>query len=960
MRFSSHEPILGLLAFCAVSLWMTGDHCRADGTPNDHRERFFETHIRPALIEHCLDCHSAETEASGQLLLDSRAGWETGGDLGPAVTPEDPAASLLMRAIEYQDPDLQMPPDGKLDAETIERFRHWIQDGAHDPRKAEAPREVKSAVLPVERASEHWAYAPVQSRPIAGLPSADSPVDQFVLARLEANKLQPEPVADDLALLRRMSFDLTGLPPTPEQVEAFVQHRSPEKWDVLLESLLASPGYAETFARRWMDVARYAESITLRGFVLPEAWRYRDYLIHAYAEDRGFDQMIRDQIAGDLFGGKTLSDRQMAATATAFLAMGNNNLEDQDKTKLEFDYIDEQLETIGRAFLAQTIGCARCHDHKFDPIPTADYYALAGIFRSTTALEHANLSKWIEQPLPLDKESAAYFDQLEQQANQLRLEVKVLQQRVGKTKTKRSVRLRELPGIVIDDTDATLVGEWTQSQSVPGYVESGYLHDGHSGLGEKTATFEPPELTAGDYEVRLAYTSGANRATAAQVQVFSANEAKTVRVNQRKSPPIDGIWTSLGTYPFEQDGQAFVMVSNENANGHVIVDAVQFLPVDASPVSANVAADVATDVIADDDDASAVELQCADDLAKLDRLKKSLSDVEKQMAQRPKYLTILEGEPVDQIAIRVRGVVHHQGASVSRGFLSAVGRSEYWSSRIEGSGRKQLAHWLADPSNPLTARVYANRVWSWLMGEGLVVTENNFGTTGAPPSHPELLDYLAGELVDSGWSTKHLVRMIVRSDVYRRRVGSHDSDAASIDPDNRWLWSTSLKRIPVESLRDAMLQISGELDRTRFGPTIRAGTKADYNYRHESLRRSVYHPVLRNSLPPLYQVFDFADSSVSVGQRQRSTVATQSLVMLNHPWVISRARHAAKRFLSASAGNSVDDDDQALLNRLFLSTYGRLPTHAEREMCEAFLQSDDQLPDLIQSLFASVDFRYLE
>ncbi len=944
MRLLRHGPLTGLLALCAVSILIVGERCRADETQSNRQKNFFEKHIRPALIEHCLECHSSETEASGQLLLDSRDGWEAGGDLGTAVIPRDPAASLLMRAIEYQDSNLQMPPDGKLDSETIEQFRRWIQDGAHDPRDAKTPRRMKSTALSVERANEHWAYAPIKPTSVKELPHAESPVDRFVLARLHENDLRLEPVADDLALLRRMSFDLTGLPPTPEQIEAFVQNHAPEKWDVLLESLLASPGYAETFARRWMDVARYAESITLRGFVLPEAWRYRDYLIHAYAEDRGFDQMIRDQIAGDLFGGKTLQEQQMAATATAFLAMGNNNLEDQDKTKLEFDSIDEQLETIGRAFLAQTIGCARCHDHKFDPIPTADYYSLAGIFRSTISLEHANLSKWIEQPLPLDEVSDTQFEQLEQQANQLRSEVKVLQTRVGKSKTKQSVRVRELPGVVIDDTDATLVGEWKQSQSVPGYIENGYLHDSHSGLGEKTATFEPSELLAGDYEVRLAYTPGTNRARAVQVQVFSANEAKTVRVNQRKTPPIDGIWTSLGTYPFEQNGQAFVMVSNDNADGHVIVDAVQFLPVGHVSTQA--------DIVDETND--------ADELAKLERLKKSLTNVEQQLAQRPKYLTILEGEPVDQIAIRVRGIVHHEGAQVPRGFLSAIGRSEHWSSQIESSGRRQLAHWLADPANPLTARVYANRVWSWLIGEGLVATENNFGTTGAQPSHPELLDYLANELVESGWSTKHLVRMIVRSDAYRRRVGARDGLAANVDPDNRLLWSAHLKRIPVESLRDAMLQVSDELDRTRFGPTIRTGTKADYNYHHESLRRSVYQPVLRNSLPPLYQVFDFADSSVSVGQRPRSTVATQSLVMLNHPWVIDRARHAAEHFSSASSGKSNDVDTLALLDRIFLSTYGRYPSSVEREMCETFLQSDDQLPDLIQSLFASVDFRYLE
>lgn len=960
MRLLSHEPALGLIAFCAASLLvLTSERCRADQAASDERVNTFETHIRPVLIEHCVECHAVETEASGGLLLDSRSGWEAGGDLGPAVIPGDPDASWLMRAIEYQDPDLQMPPDGKLDSKTIVQFRRWIKHGAYDPRESDALPTIQSSGLPVERANEHWAYAAVQAPSIDELPPADSPVDRFVLAQLDAKGLHPEPIADDLALLRRVSFDLTGLPPTPGQIEAFERDQSPERWNALLESMLASPEYAETFARRWMDVARYAESITLRGFVLPQAWRYRDYLIQAYADDRGFDQMIRDQIAGDLFGGKTLQEKQMAATATAFLAMGNNNLEDQDKTKLEFDMIDEQLETIGRAFLAQTIGCARCHDHKFDPIPTADYYSLAGIFRSTIALEHANLSKWIERPLPLDEKSAAQFDEREKQADRIAMEIKALQKQVGQAKSKRSYRVQDLPGIVIDDTDATLVGQWMQSQSVPGYVGSGYLHDEHSDLGSKTATFEPAELVAGEYEVRLAYTPGTNRATAAEVQVFSANEAKTVHINQRKTPPIDGVWVSLGTYPFEKNGQAFVMVSNKDADGHVIVDAVQFLPV--TPAGRNAEVPPNSDKLPDSQsDKLASKSERAGDTQKLDQLKKSLAKIQKQLAKRPKYLTISEGEPVDQLAIRVRGLVHQEGSQVSRGFLSAVGRSEHWSSQIEGSGRKQLAHWIADASNPLTARVYANRVWSWLMGEGLVATENNFGTTGGQPSHPELLDYLASELVDSGWSTKHLVRTIVRSDAYRRRVGSQESDAAQVDPDNRLLWSAHLKRVPVESLRDAMLQVSGEIDRTRFGPTLREGTKADYNYAHRSLRRSVYHPVLRNALPPLYQAFDFADSSVSVGQRSRSTVATQSLVLLNHPWVIERAQQAAKRFSGADVSNPADKFSDNRIRPIFLSTFGRPPTSTEGEACDAFLQSGGSLADLIQSLFASVDFRYLE
>src|SRR6056297_1181831 len=404
--------------------------CPAQEPSREEQERFFENHIRPALVAHCLECHATDTEASGNLLLDSRSGWEAGGDIGPALVSGDPTASLLIQAIEYDDPDLQMPPDGKLDAKTIERFRRWVSDGAFDPRQKKTAAARKPTGLPVERAEEHWAYRPLQPIALDGLPPADSPIARFLLAKLQQANLSLEPTAEELQLLRRIAFDLTGLPPTPRQIESFTGDRSPDKWATLVETLLSSPAYGETFARRWMDVARYAESITLRGFVLDEAWRYRDYLIQAYAEDRGFDQMIRDQIAGDLFGGDSLRDRQLAATATGFLAMGNSNLEDQDKTKLEFDYIDEQLETIGRAFLGQTIGCARCHDHKFDPVPTDDYYALAGILRSTKTLTPGNVSGFVQTPLPLPGEQQQARRRYQQQAHPIETQLAEMRKRL--------------------------------------------------------------------------------------------------------------------------------------------------------------------------------------------------------------------------------------------------------------------------------------------------------------------------------------------------------------------------------------------------------------------------------------------------------------------------------------------------------------------------------------------------
>ena len=924
---------------------------RSTDNATDQRNQFFESKIRPALLEHCLECHSEPTEASGGLLLDSRDGWATGGDLGPALVPGDVSGSLLIKAIEYSDPELQMPPDGKLDDNTIAAFRKWVETGAADPRKSTASKEKHRSQtgLPVERAHEHWAYRPLSHSDQARTTDIDGLIDDRIReAGLTASRL-----AGKRELARRLVFDLHGLPPSNEVIESFLADHSPAAYGRLVDRLLSSPHFAEHFARHWMDVVRYAESITLRGFVLPEAWRYRDYLITSFACDRPFDQMIRDQIAGDLLSVDDLNERQQRAIATGFLAMGNSNLEDQDKTKLEFDHIDEQLETMGRAFLAQTIGCARCHDHKFDPIPTRDYYALAAIMRSTTPMKHANLSKWIEKPLPLDQKSESRYQDLESLAESISAELESLKSHDGeKSKNRESaVRIDSLEGVVVDDDNAIFVGSWMESDFVKPFVGKGYRHDETKDQGSKTATFDPTDLESGRYEVRLSYTSHENRATNVRVKIFSANESTTVVVNQRRRPPQDGLWISLGVYPFEKEGQSFVIVSNEDADGCVVVDAVQFRAVTNEKQDAN----AEVDAIAVADSKAVV--------AKRKRLSSELKRIRSQLAERPKYLTVSESEPRQAIAVRIRGNPHQLGESVSRGFLTAIGPAASYARQIgsSGSGRVELADWIADPENPLTARVYANRIWSWLMGDGIVATENNFGTTGQLPSHPELLDLLARELINHDWSTKHLVRIIVSTDAYRRAV-TDDPRRRTIDPTNRLYSTGSVKRIPVEAIRDAMLSVSGELDRTIGGSSIRPGTSSDYAYEHDSTRRSIYLPVFRNSLPPLFSVFDFADSSVSVGQRSQSTVAPQSLAMMNHAWIIDRAEHAGLRIQQQLS----DGNTKQIVKTLYQACFGRLPDADELQLCVEYLErndavsAQDRLSDLIQSLFASIDFRYLE
>jgi cell division protein FtsB len=918
--------------------------------------QFFEQRIRPALIQHCNECHSHETEISGGLSLDSLPGWQKGGDSGPAIIPGHPTDSLLIRAISYADSRLQMPPGGKLPTEVIEDFKEWIEDGAVDPRTTPPEAAAKVQGLSVEQARQHWAYRS-RAETLTQEFSQECPpghgVDYWIDKALHEVQISSLPAADAAQLVRRLYYDLTGLPPTSEQLNEHLKDKQPDRYQRLVDRLLASPQFGETAARFWMDVVRYADSITLRGFVLPQAWRYRDYLIDSFNQDRSFQTMIIEQVAGDLLTADNPELRARQLVATSFWAMGNTNLEQQDKAQLEMDYLDEQLDVLGSAFLAQTLSCARCHDHKFDPIPTKDYYAMAGILRSAVGLKHDNVSAWIELPLPLPPDQQQKFQQLQSQRDELAQQSQRLKQELKKSEQRPDyIAIDQLPGIVVDNSAARLVGSWTSSKTVKPILGSDYIHDNDRDKGQKSATFEPDSLPPGQYEVRLAFQAGNNRNSRVIAIVASADGETEVVIDQRKPAPDAGIWYSLGKFRFETNGQAYVLISNGQTDGHVVLDAVQFLPQGESVDSPT--GDDKVLPAAPNKQIQAIQQQ-------LQQLEKQISNLNSQLEQRPKYLTVQEtGQEID-LPIHIRGSVHSLGPVAARGFLTAISTT---TDVTDAPNRLGLAQWIASQQNPLTARVYVNRIWSWLMQRGIVSSQNNFGTTGSLPTHPELLDWLTERFIQSNWSTKSLIREVVLSNAYQRTLTGQSEAQTAKDPDNTLYWKGPSKRIPVESLRDAMLLISGELDLAMGGSLIRAGTKNDYNYAHQSNRRSIYQPVFRNSLPDLYEAFDFADPSSSVGQRTRSTVATQAMVMTNHPWVIARSQEAAKKYAALAEQFGLDQT----LERLFWDCYGRSPTDGEWTVCREFFAANtasdglllEKFNQLIQVVFGTIDFRYLE
>jgi hypothetical protein len=920
---------------------------------------FFENKIRPVLVEQCYECHSAAAQArkklKGGLLLDTREGLRTGGDSGPAIVPGKARDSLLIQSLHY-DGDVKMPRKGKLPDSVIADFEAWVNSGAVDPRSGAV---VKQRGLSIEEGRKFWAYKPI-TRPVVPQVrdhrAVRNEIDAFALARLEAKGLHFAPEADPVTLVRRVSFDLTGLPPTPAEVDAFVQAlaaRPNSAYEQLVDRLLASPHFGERWGRHWLDVARFGESITLRGTIFKEAWRYRDYVIDSFNQDVPFNRFVREQIAGDLLQAGSIAERRRQLIAVTYLTLGNTNLEEQDKAQLVMDVVDEQLDAIGKGILAQTITCARCHDHKFDPIPTRDYYALAGILRNTKTLKHANVSQWLEAPLPEPPEREQVVKEHEQKVAALQREISSLKSQIAKKEkpgnpNKPTVRaIAELPGIVVDDEQAKKVGEWKHSTYSGSYVGKGYIHDDDARKGEKTLTYHPDIPETGKYEVRLAYSPGSNRCRKVPVTIFSADGEKTIFVDEQQPPEIEGLFHSLGQYTFEKSGQGFVIISNEGTTGHVIADAVAFIPVKQ---------------LADLKESRPADATIQLDAARLKLLEAQLKTLVDKGPRRDMTMTVEEEKTIADTRIHIRGNVHTLGEPAPRGFLQVVVRDNAFKLPAKESGRRQLAEWLTSAENPLPSRVYVNRAWHWLLGSGLVRTTDNFGTTGEAPSHPELLDDLASRFVEDGWSTKKLVRRIVLSHTYRQS-STADAKSAQVDPENRLLSHMNGRRLDAECIRDAILSASGQLKLDRGGPGFKPDLAADYGFKHTDLRRSVYLPVFRNALPELFEVFDFADASVCTGQRNTSTVAQQALFLMNNPFVIDQARATARRLLD-DAGL----DDAARLDQSFRLTLGRLPAEGERRVALKFLEGGstdakarlESWTQLVQSLFASVDFRYVK
>ena len=775
---------------------------------------FFESKIRPLLSRACYSCHSdRSSRVKGGLKLDSPGALLVGGHGGPALVPGDVDGSALIEAVRYEDPLFAMPPKQKLEDDEIADLEAWVRMGAPWPPEPEA-MDMEMGMSPgasgtveshstlslnrdidIEEGRQFWSFQPIE-RPEAPAPAdsewAFNDVDRFLRAAQEATGVSPVEEADDNTWLRRVTFDLTGLPPTPDEIAMFESDAARGRHERVVDRLLASPGFGERFGRHWLDVARYAESSGKeRNVVYPHAWRYRDWVIEAMSDDMPYDEFLMKQIAGDLLPAEDANERARNMVATGYLALGTKSHGQRDKRKFTLDLVDEQIDALSQGVFGLTVSCARCHDHKFDPIPTEDYYALAGILMSSETL----------------------FGTMASQGNNQASDLQTLPKEA------------DLPnGPRMDERVRRLLSRAN----------------------------ERGMQNAERAEAKAANSMGEE----------AAAEAKRDARRQRRNADQRAEIVNSLLERFDERGRA--LPANRLAMG------------------------------------------------------------------------MAEGDPVD-LAVLDRGEIDRPKDVAKRGFPQVLSGST--TPKIQsGSGRLELAEWIASPNHPLTARVWANRVWLHLFGKGLVRTPDNFGAGGTAPDHPELLDWLASELIDSGWSTKSLVRTLVLSRTYRLD-SAHDSKAQGIDPDILTLWRMPERRLEAEAIRDAMLSVSGTLSKERpvGSPTgameggLRNDGLADLLTK-ETPVRSVYMPVVRGHATDSMDAFDAPDAAVVAGSREVTTVATQALFLMNDADVLKAADAFADRLLAMDIG------DSARIETAFQLALGRTPSGAEKGAVSSFLK----------------------
>jgi hypothetical protein len=906
--------------------------------------QFFETKVRPVLADRCLSCHSAAKKVKGELHLDTRAGVLRGGERGPVLELGSPEKSRLIDAIRYMNPDLQMPPKGKLSDDQIAALEKWVKLGAPWPKEAEPAggggAEAPAAFDVQKRKAAHWAWQPIRAVPPPAVTNSAwvaDPIDQYVLAKLEAKQLTPAAPADRRALIRRAYFDIVGLPPTPEAVETFVNDASPDAFAKVVDDLLASPHYGERWGRHWLDLVRYAETYGHEfDYPIPHASEYLYYVIRAFNADVPYDRFAMEHIAGDLLPEPRLHPTEgynESPIGTGFWYFHEQTHAPVDVRQHQADRVDNQVDVFGKTFQGLTIACARCHDHKFDAISTRDYYALYGVLESTRQQQafldpHGKVASHV-----------ALIDQARREGDAL---VAAAAQPVARTTPEYPATATRFEGFDAPTFDgwfptgfafgAGPAGE-AQWDSVrrdpprlarPGVAHSGLLAGKLRGtLRSRSFVIDKPYV-----DFLLAGNGGRVRFL---VDTYTMDEFSALLF---EGLTFD-VKTENGRFQWHRidasrylGHRAHIELIDEG-DTYVAVDEVVFTdgsgglaaPPDEQPVLTALAGSPELTAVA----------------AMMDELAGTLPEPVRVLAAH-------DGEGVDERVFR-RGSYKVLGDVVPRHFLEALDGNGAGplAAPGAGSGRLELARRVASPDNPLTARVMANRVWHHLFSRGIVPSVDDFGVMGQPPSHPELLDHLADRFVRDGWSVKRLIRSIVLSNTYRMSSAASEH-ATRVDPQNGLLHHMPVRRLQGEAVRDAILAVSGRLDRTPYAPIVDVHLTDFMEGRGRPTtgggpldgdgRRSVYTKVRRNFLPPMMLAFDMPIPFNAIGRRSVSNVPAQALILMNDPFVIEQAKVWATRVLGEPGLTP-----ERRIDRMYREAFSRPPTPQETADALEFMKA---------------------